>query len=40
MATVVTVAGALEIPAAEKDRLLAMTPAAYTGKAAELARRC
>ena len=30
----------LEIPAAEKDRLLAMTPASYVGKAAELARRC
>lgn len=30
----------LEIPQAEKDRLLAMTPAAYVGKAAELARRC
>ena len=30
----------LEIPQAEKDRLLAMTPASYTGKAAELARRC
>ncbi len=29
----------LEIPAAEKDRLLAMTPASYIGKAAELARR-
>ncbi len=29
----------LEIPDAEKDRLLAMTPASYTGKAAELARR-
>jgi len=29
----------LEIPAAEKDRLLALTPAGYTGKAAELARR-
>jgi adenylosuccinate lyase len=29
----------LDIPAAEKDRLLAMTPASYTGKAAELARR-
>jgi len=29
----------LEIPAAEKQRLLAMTPASYTGKAAELARR-
>ena len=29
----------LEIPEAEKIRLLAMTPASYTGKAAELARR-
>ena len=29
----------LEIPAAEKERLLALTPATYTGKAAELARR-
>ncbi|AOS81752.1 MULTISPECIES: adenylosuccinate lyase [Hydrogenophaga] len=29
----------LEIPQAEKDRLLAMTPASYTGKATELARR-
>jgi adenylosuccinate lyase len=29
----------LEIPQAEKDRLLALTPAGYTGKAAELARR-
>ena len=29
----------LEIPQAEKDRLLAMTPASYTGKAGELARR-
>ncbi len=29
----------LEIPAAEKDRLLAMTPASYVGKAAELAKR-
>jgi adenylosuccinate lyase len=29
----------LEIPAAEKQRLLALTPAGYTGKAAELARR-
>ncbi|MET0312078.1 MAG: adenylosuccinate lyase [Burkholderiaceae bacterium] len=29
----------LEIPDAEKARLLAMTPASYTGKAAELARR-
>jgi adenylosuccinate lyase len=29
----------LAIPQAEKDRLLAMTPATYIGKAAELARR-
>jgi adenylosuccinate lyase len=29
----------LEIPPAERDRLLLMTPASYTGKAAELARR-
>lgn len=29
----------LDIPEPEKDRLLAMTPASYTGKAAELARR-
>ncbi|QHI99001.1 adenylosuccinate lyase [Xylophilus rhododendri] len=29
----------LEIPEAEKERLLAMTPASYIGKAAELARR-
>ncbi len=29
----------LEIPEAEKQRLLAMTPANYTGKAAELAKR-
>jgi len=29
----------LEIPQADKERLLAMTPASYTGKAAELARR-
>jgi len=29
----------LEIPQPDKDRLLAMTPASYTGKAAELARR-
>ena len=29
----------LEIPQPEKDRLLALTPAAYIGKAAELARR-
>ena len=29
----------LDIPQPEKDRLLAMTPGSYTGKAAELARR-
>ena len=29
----------LDIPASEKERLLAMTPCSYTGKAAELARR-
>jgi adenylosuccinate lyase len=29
----------LPIPALEIDRLLAMTPASYIGKAAELARR-
>ena len=29
----------LDIPAADKQRLLEMTPASYTGKAAELARR-
>jgi adenylosuccinate lyase len=29
----------LEIPVPEKERLLAMTPASYIGKAAELARR-
>jgi len=29
----------LEIPQAEKERLLAMTPASYTGLAASLARR-
>ena len=29
----------LDIPQSEKDRLLAMTPATYVGKAAELARR-
>ncbi len=31
--------GGLDLPQAEKDRLLAMTPADYTGRAAELARR-
>ena len=30
---------ALDIPEEEKERLLSMTPASYTGKAAELARR-
>jgi adenylosuccinate lyase len=34
-----TLIRSLEIPQAEKDRLLALTPASYTGKAAELARR-
>ena len=34
-----TLIRSLEIPQAEKDRLLAMTPGSYTGKAAELARR-
>jgi adenylosuccinate lyase len=29
----------LEIPQAEKDRLLAMTPGSYTGRAAALAQR-
>ncbi len=29
----------LEIPQADKDRLRAMTPGSYIGKAAELARR-
>jgi adenylosuccinate lyase len=29
----------LDIPESEKQRLLAMTPADYTGKAGELARR-
>ena len=31
---------ALAIPAADKARLLALTPASYIGKAVELARRC
>ena len=31
--------GGLALPQAEKDRLLAMTPASYIGKAAELAKR-
>jgi adenylosuccinate lyase len=30
---------ALDIPQPDKDRLMAMTPASYTGRAAELARR-
>jgi adenylosuccinate lyase len=29
----------LDIPQADKDRLLAMTPGSYIGKAAELAKR-
>lgn len=29
----------LEIPEAERTRLLAMTPASYTGQAAQLAQR-
>jgi len=29
----------LAIPEADKERLLELTPAGYTGKAAELARR-
>jgi adenylosuccinate lyase len=29
----------LQIPQADKDRLLAMTPGSYVGKAAQLARR-
>jgi adenylosuccinate lyase len=29
----------LDIPPAEKERLLALTPATYVGKAAELAKR-
>ena len=32
--------GSLAIPQPEKDRLLAMTPGSYIGKAAELAMRC
>jgi adenylosuccinate lyase len=31
---------ALPIPDAERKSLLALTPATYVGKAAELARRC
>ncbi len=34
-----TLIRSLEIPASEKERLLALTPASYIGKAAELARR-
>ena len=34
-----TLIRSLDIPQAEKDRLLAMTPSSYVGKAAELARR-
>ena len=34
-----TLIRSLDIPQAEKDRLLAMTPGSYVGKAAELARR-
>jgi adenylosuccinate lyase len=34
-----TLIRSLEIPETEKERLLAMTPASYVGKAAELARR-
>jgi adenylosuccinate lyase len=34
-----TLIRSLDIPAPEKERLLAMTPGSYTGKAAELARR-
>ncbi|MDR6534709.1 adenylosuccinate lyase [Variovorax soli] len=34
-----TLIRSLEIPEPEKERLLAMTPGSYTGKAAELARR-
>jgi len=30
----------LDIPDAEKQRLLALTPGTYIGKAAELAKRC
>jgi adenylosuccinate lyase len=29
----------LDLPEVEKERLLAMTPASYVGKAAELAKR-
>ena len=34
-----TLINVLEIPEAEKTRLLAMTPASYTGMATELAKR-
>ncbi len=34
-----TLIHSLDIPQADKDRLLAMTPGSYTGKAAELAKR-
>jgi adenylosuccinate lyase len=34
-----TLIQSLEIPQADKDRLLALTPGSYIGKAAELARR-
>ena len=34
-----TLIAGLDIPQPEKDRLLAMTPASYVGKAAELAKR-
>lgn len=34
-----TLIRSLEIPQPEKDRLLAMTPGSYVGKATELARR-
>ena len=34
-----TFIGTLEIPEAERTRLLAMTPGSYTGQAAALARR-
>ena len=32
--------GTLPIPAEAREALLALTPASYVGKAAELARRC
>jgi adenylosuccinate lyase len=34
-----TLIGGLPIPQVEKERLLALTPGAYVGKAVELARR-